>query len=63
MDDLTVLEIINLLTVGVTSYNVNQHVPSDLPGSGQDINQSETLHWLRPFRLDEDMEEYNRFGM
>ena len=31
VDDLTVLEIINLLTVGITSYNLKQHVPSDVP--------------------------------
>ena len=37
VDDLTVLEIINLLAVGLTSYNVNQHVPSDLPVHGQFI--------------------------
>ena len=30
VDDLTVLEIINLLTIGITSYNVKHHVPSDV---------------------------------
>ena len=37
VDDLTVLEIINLLTVGLTSVNVKHQVPSDLPEHGQSI--------------------------
>ena len=31
LDDLTVLEVVNLLTIGLSSYNVKQHVPSDIP--------------------------------
>ena len=31
VDDLTVLEIVDLLSVGLTSYNVRQHVPSNIP--------------------------------
>ena len=31
VDDLTVLECVNLLSVGLTSYNVRHHVPSDIP--------------------------------
>ena len=35
LDDLTVLEVVILLTVGITSYNIKQHVPSDIPtGNG-----------------------------
>ena len=30
IDDLSILEIINLLLCGLTSYNVEQHVPSDI---------------------------------
>ena len=30
IDDLTILEIVNLLTVGLSSYNVKEHVPSDV---------------------------------
>ena len=30
VDDLTILEIVDLLTVGLTSYNIKQHVPSDI---------------------------------
>ena len=35
VDDLTVLEIVNLLTVGITSYNIKQHIPSDIPVHNQ----------------------------
>ena len=31
VDDLTALEVVNLLSVGLTSYNIRQHVPSDIP--------------------------------
>ena len=30
IDDLTTLEVINLITVGLTSYNFKQHVASDI---------------------------------
>ena len=31
LDNLTVLELVNLLTVGISSYNLRGHVPSDVP--------------------------------
>ena len=31
IDDLSLLELINLLTVGISSYNFKQHIPSDVP--------------------------------
>ena len=34
---MTILEIVNLLTVGLTSYNLKDHIPSDLPTHGQFI--------------------------
>ena len=37
VDDLTVLEIVDLLTVGITSYNIKQHIPSDIPIHNQYI--------------------------
>ena len=37
IDDLTCLEIINLLSIGLASANVKQQVPSDLPEHGQII--------------------------
>ena len=35
VDDLTVLEVINLLNIGISSFNCKQQVPSDLPIHGQ----------------------------
>ena len=37
VDDLTFLEIIYLINVGLASYNVKQHVPSDIPTHNQII--------------------------
>ena len=37
VDDLSVLEIVNLLTVGITSYNIRLHIPSDIPVHNQFI--------------------------
>ena len=37
IDDLSILEIINLLTVGISSYNLKQQVPSDIPQHNQYI--------------------------
>ena len=31
LDDLSLLEVINLLTIGLSSYDVRAHVPSDIP--------------------------------
>ena len=36
-DDLTFIEIIYLLNVGLSTYNVRQHVPSDVPSHNQII--------------------------
>ena len=48
VDDLTVLEIVNLLTIGITSYNLKQHIPSDLPVHNQYIpgNNLKSQQWL-----------------
>ena len=37
VDDLSILEIVNLLTVGITSFNIRQEVPSDIPAHNQYI--------------------------
>ena len=31
LDDLSILEVVNLLTVGISSYNVKHHIPNDIP--------------------------------
>ena len=35
IDDATVLEAVDLKTVGISSYNIKQHVPSDVPTHNQ----------------------------
>lgn len=40
IDDLSTLEIINLLTIGMSSLNVKNQVPSDLPVHGQFISNT-----------------------
>ena len=34
IDDLSILEIINLISIGMASYNFNTHVPSNIPENG-----------------------------
>ena len=48
VDDLTALEKINLLIVGLTSFNTKQSVPSDIPESNQyiPINNLEPQKYL-----------------
>ena len=38
MDDLSCLDIINLLSIGLASHNSRLQVPSDIPSHGQIIN-------------------------
>ena len=40
IDDLTILEIVNLLTVGLSSFNMKHQVPTDIPEHGQYIEGS-----------------------
>ena len=37
VDDLSILEIVNLLTVGITSFNIRQEVANDIPSHNQFI--------------------------
>ena len=37
VDDLSILEVINLLNIGLCSYNFKHHVASDIPEHGQYI--------------------------
>ena len=48
MDDLTILEIIQLASVGMASYNIKSHVPSNIPNHNQLINSEhlETTKYL-----------------
>ena len=38
VDDLTTLEIVNLINIGISSYNMKTHIPSDIPVHGQYVN-------------------------
>ena len=48
VDDLSILEIVNLLTVGITSFNLKTSVPSDVPTHNQFIPASnlKSQQWL-----------------
>jgi hypothetical protein len=48
VDDLSVLEIVDLLTVGITSFNLKQQVPSDIPVHNQYIPavNLKSQYWL-----------------
>ena len=49
VDDLTLLEIVNLFTVGITSFNLKQQVPSDIPIHNQYIppDNLKSHNWLK----------------
>ena len=49
VDDLTVVEIVNMITVGLSSYNFRQHVASDIPVHGQFVSQDnlKTTQYIR----------------
>ena len=38
IDDCSILEIVNLLTIGLSSYNIKYHVPNDIPVHNQYID-------------------------
>ena len=39
IDDLTTLEIIKILSIGLATYNLKQHIPSNIPTHGQIIDR------------------------
>ena len=61
VDDLTVLEIIDLLTVGITSYNLKQHVPSDINSHNQfipglNLKSQNWLDQINQWTIDQKMQ-------
>ena len=48
VDDLTTLETLNLLSIGISSYNYKLHVPSDISMDGYFVDNSnlKTQHYL-----------------
>ena len=53
VDDLSVLEILNLVNIGISLFNCRQQVPSDLPVHGQfvDSSQLKSEEYLRKINL------------
>ena len=49
VDDLTALEIVDILAVGLTSYNFEQHVASDIPVHNQFVppQNLKSEEWLK----------------
>ena len=61
VDDLTVLEKINLINIGLSSYNFKQHVASDVPiegyhVNGQDTKSQEYLNKINSWTVDHKMD-------
>ena len=42
-DDLTFLEIINLLNIGIATYNLKEHVPNNIPVHNQIVKSDQLL--------------------
>ena len=60
LDDLTVLEIVNLLTVGISSFNIKAQVPSHIPEHNQiipaqNLKSQEWLHQINDWTLNQKM--------
>ena len=53
VDDLSVLEILNLVNIGISSFNCKKQVPSDLPVHGQFVDSShlKSQEYLRKINL------------
>ena len=52
LDDLSILEVVNLLTIGISSYNVRAHVPNDIPVHNgfipaQNLKTQENIHKIQ----------------
>ena len=54
VDDLSTLEVINLLTVGLSSVFMKSHVPSDIPTHGQVIETSKLKSQAYLDQINED---------
>ena len=61
VDDLTILEIVNLVTIGISTFNLNHQVPNDLPKHNQIIpaentKSQEWLNQINSWTVDQKME-------
>ena len=60
IDDLSFLELINLLSIGLSSYNFHRHVASDIPTNGylipnENLKTQEYLNKINGWTLDNKM--------
>ena len=58
VDDLSTIEIINLLTIGLSSLNMKNQIPSDLPTHGQIVDNNSTKSQQYLNQLDKWSEEH-----
>ena len=61
VDDLTILEIVNLVTIGISTFNLKHQVPNDLPQHNQIIPAENTksqrwLNQINDWTVDQKME-------
>jgi hypothetical protein len=61
IDDLSILEIVNLLTIGLSSYNVKGHVASDIPEHNQyippeNLKSQEWLDMINEWTINQKMQ-------
>ena len=62
IDDLSILEIVNLLTVGLTSFNLKQQVPADIPLHNQyipseNLKSQDWLNQINDWTINQKMRE------
>ena len=60
IDDLSILEIVNLLTVGISSFNIRGQVPTDIPGHNQfipseNLKSQEWLNMINEWTINQKM--------
>ena len=60
LDDLTVLEVVNLLTIGISSYNIKAHVASDIPVhngfvASENLKIQENIHQIQAWTMEKLM--------
>ena len=53
LDDLSILEIVNLISIGISSYNLKEHVPSNIPQHNQYLDPRKLLsqQWLNDISI------------
>ena len=62
VDDLSFLEVVNLINVGIATYNVKQHVPSNIPTHNQ-IIKSDNLKSQKYLHIINDWTENEKIKL